>query len=188
MSNKIKQVREERNLSLNELSEKVGIPYQSLRNYEIEKREPKIEVWKKLADVLEVSPAYLMGLDNSNELKSFFPDDINDWKNIDKISNENLIQLSELITTLSNEKNGWSILQITELMNTISQILWNSNTDNSLDDTVNLLNLFTNLVIKLKGYDMNKSQQNSKEELNSYFEEKSKLINHLDKIFLSNLQ
>lgn len=188
MSNKIKQIREERNLSLNELSEKAGIPYQSLRNYEIEKREPKIEVWKKLANVLEVSPAYLMGLDNTNELKSFFPKDINDWKNIDKISNENLIQLNELIATLSNDKNGWSALQITELMHTISQILLNSNVDNSLDDTVKLLNLFTNLLIKLKGYDMNKTELNSKDKINSYFEEKSKLINHLDKIFLSNFQ
>lgn len=62
MSNRLKQLREEKGFSLNEMSEKTGFPYQTLRNYEIEKRQPKRDVWDKLADFFEVSTAYIMGL------------------------------------------------------------------------------------------------------------------------------
>lgn len=67
MSNRLKQLREEKGFSLNEMSEKTGFPYQTLRNYEIEKRQPKRDVWDKLADFFGVSTAYIMGLDNERE-------------------------------------------------------------------------------------------------------------------------
>lgn len=64
MKNRIKILREEKGLSLKELSEALNIPYQSLRNYEISKREPKIEIWNELAEFFDVDTQYIMGLSN----------------------------------------------------------------------------------------------------------------------------
>lgn len=63
--NNLKNLRLAKNLSLNELSEKIGIPYQTLRNYEIGKRTPKKDNVEKLADFYEVTPSYILGLSES---------------------------------------------------------------------------------------------------------------------------
>ena len=71
MENRIKELREEKGLTLEKLGERVGIPKNTLSRYESEKREPKLEVWQKLADFFKVSVPYLQGFDEhkSNRLK-----------------------------------------------------------------------------------------------------------------------
>lgn len=64
--NRLKETREERKETLKEVSEALNIPYQTYRNYEIGKREPKDkEIWNKLADYFNVSVPYIMGIDES---------------------------------------------------------------------------------------------------------------------------
>lgn len=64
--NKIKELRKEKNLTISELSQALGIPKTTLNNYENGKRIPRDqETWQRIANYFNVSVAYLMGLDNS---------------------------------------------------------------------------------------------------------------------------
>ncbi len=62
--NRLKELRKEKNITLVELSEELGIPRSTLNRYENEDSEPKQETWEKLADYYGVSTAYLMGISN----------------------------------------------------------------------------------------------------------------------------
>lgn len=71
MSNKLKYLRKEKGLTLDDLAKNVGIKRGTLNNYENEKTEPKLETWKKLAEYFDVSIGYLQGLsDIKNPYKS----------------------------------------------------------------------------------------------------------------------
>lgn len=59
--NKLKELRKSKNLTLDELSEVIGIKRGTLNNYENEKTEPKLETWKKLAEFYKVPIEYLQG-------------------------------------------------------------------------------------------------------------------------------
>ena len=63
--NRIKQLRKEKGLSQAQLAKEVGISNQIISFYENNKREPKIETWKALADFFNVSVPYLQGVDES---------------------------------------------------------------------------------------------------------------------------
>ena len=60
--NRLRQVRKLKGLTIKEVSEDVGIADNTLQQYETEEREPKKEVWIKLADYYDVPVSYLMGL------------------------------------------------------------------------------------------------------------------------------
>lgn len=64
--NRLKELRQKNNLTLKELGKKVDIPNNSLNQYENGKRQPRIEIWKKLAEFYGVSTSYLMGLNSNN--------------------------------------------------------------------------------------------------------------------------
>lgn len=68
MGEQIKQLRLERNMTLEELGNKVGVGKSTVRKWEngmiANMRRDKIA---KLASALDVSPAYLMGWEQSNE-------------------------------------------------------------------------------------------------------------------------
>lgn len=66
--NRIKQLRKEKNFTLMELSEKINIPNNTLSQYENEKRNPKPEVWDKLAKFFGVSVKYLQGAYSKEEI------------------------------------------------------------------------------------------------------------------------
>ena len=71
MKNRIRELREPRNVSQEELATTLDTTQQSISLYESGKREPKLEVWQKLADFFNVSVPYLQGFDEhkSNRLK-----------------------------------------------------------------------------------------------------------------------
>lgn len=60
--NRLRELREKEGLSLKELGEKVHMSASVLGNYEREDRNPKKEVWEKLAKHFGVSTPYIMGL------------------------------------------------------------------------------------------------------------------------------
>lgn len=60
--NRLRELREEKKLSLRDMAERVGMSASVLGNYERGDREPKIATWKELADFFNVSTAYIMGL------------------------------------------------------------------------------------------------------------------------------
>ena len=63
MENRIKELRQKNSLTLEKIGEKVGIAKNTLSRYESGKREPKLEVWQKLADFFDVSVPYLQGFE-----------------------------------------------------------------------------------------------------------------------------
>lgn len=62
--NKIKELREERKLTTRELANKIEMSHGSISLYELEKREPSIQVIKKLTDFFEVTIDYLLCYSN----------------------------------------------------------------------------------------------------------------------------
>ena len=65
--NRIKELRKSNGLTLVELSQKVGIPNNTISQYENEKREPKEITWQALADFFNVSVDYLKGYGYSKD-------------------------------------------------------------------------------------------------------------------------
>jgi len=61
VGDRIRILRERKGLSQKLLAYKLGMPNQSLSNYERGYREPPADVLKKLADFFEVSVDYLLG-------------------------------------------------------------------------------------------------------------------------------
>lgn len=71
MKNRIKELRESRNVSQEELATVLDTTQQSISLYESGKREPKLEAWQQLADYFDVSVPYLQGFEmqTPNRLK-----------------------------------------------------------------------------------------------------------------------
>lgn len=63
MQNRLREVRNKTNLTLSSYSRMIGIPSNTLSQYETGKREPRLETWEKLANFWKVSVPYLQGLD-----------------------------------------------------------------------------------------------------------------------------
>ena len=60
--NRIKDLRQSKGLTQDELAQKVGISEQSVSFYENNSRKPKIETWNRLANFFNVSVPFLQGL------------------------------------------------------------------------------------------------------------------------------
>lgn len=75
MQNRLKELRHEKNLTLRELGEKVGMRNSTLSQYENNKREPKLKTWQKLADFFNVPVDYLLGI--SKDRSTLTIDDLN---------------------------------------------------------------------------------------------------------------
>lgn len=67
MHNRLKQLRKEKGLTLDEIQNQTGIKRGTFNNYEAGKTEPKLETWQKLADFFGVSVPYLQGIETSTE-------------------------------------------------------------------------------------------------------------------------
>ena len=61
ISDRLKELRAEKNLSQNKLSELLGITRTTYANYEQGTREPSIEMIVKFCDFFDVSADYLIG-------------------------------------------------------------------------------------------------------------------------------
>ena len=63
MKNRLKEIRQEKNLSQTDIAKALGVTRQAISLYEKGDRELKLETWQKLADYFNVSVPYLQGLD-----------------------------------------------------------------------------------------------------------------------------
>jgi len=63
MQNRLKEIRQEKGLTLDEMQNQTGINRGTYNNYENGVTEPKLETWQKLANFWKVSVPYLQGLD-----------------------------------------------------------------------------------------------------------------------------
>lgn len=69
MHNRLKQLRKEKGLTLDEIQNQTGIKRGTFNNYEAGKTEPKLETWQKLADFFGVSVPYLQGVSDIEDLE-----------------------------------------------------------------------------------------------------------------------
>lgn len=76
--NRLKELRKEKGLTLDEIQSELGINRGTYNNYESGKTEPKPETWQALADYFNVSIPYLQGkilfVDLSEDEQRIFTD------------------------------------------------------------------------------------------------------------------
>lgn len=66
--NRIKELRTKNSLTQRELAKKIGVSDAAINKYEKGIMQPKIDKVKKLSDFFNVSPAYLMGISNLDNI------------------------------------------------------------------------------------------------------------------------
>lgn len=71
MKNRLKELRKEEGLSLEQVGKGVGLATNTISRYETGKREPKLETCQKLADFFKVPTEYLMGITNDRVTLTF---------------------------------------------------------------------------------------------------------------------
>lgn len=75
MQNRLKEIRKEKGLTLDEIQNQAGIKRGTYNNYENGITEPKLETWQKLADFFNVPVDYLLGI--SKDRSTLTIDDLN---------------------------------------------------------------------------------------------------------------
>lgn len=81
MTNRIKELRQKKNLTLRELSKKTGISDVNLSRYERETVQPRVKMWNKLADFFGVDVAYLQGLSDIKDTTLLTFEDFSEFLN-----------------------------------------------------------------------------------------------------------
>ena len=71
MKNRLKEIRQEKNLSQTDIAKALGVTRQAISLYEKGDREPKLETWQKLADFFGVSVPYLQGISRVRSPKAY---------------------------------------------------------------------------------------------------------------------
>ena len=75
MKNRLKEIRKEKRLTLEQVGKGVGLSTNAISRYERGVREPKLETWQKIADFLNVPVDYLLGI--SKDGSTLTIDDLN---------------------------------------------------------------------------------------------------------------
>ncbi|MFT8599355.1 MAG: helix-turn-helix transcriptional regulator [Leuconostoc pseudomesenteroides] len=69
MSNRLKELRKNKGLTLKDIQEQTGIKRSTYSDYENENTEPKLETWQKLADFFGVYVGYVQGVSDAENDK-----------------------------------------------------------------------------------------------------------------------
>lgn len=105
---RLKQLREENNLSQLDLANKLNMSQQAISAYEKGAREPDIDTIKKISDFFNVSTDYLLGksdIRNPEELKKV-PFANAGGLNTDGLDDEDLLELQKQIDYIKKLKGN----------------------------------------------------------------------------------
>jgi transcriptional regulator with XRE-family HTH domain len=67
-SNRIRKLRKEKNISIDDLAKIINVSRATINNYERGAHEPKLKTWEKLADFFGVSVGYIQGVSDNKGL------------------------------------------------------------------------------------------------------------------------
>lgn len=104
---RLTKLRTERNISMKQCANELGIPYTTYVSYEKNEREPKAEQLMKLADYFDVSLDFLLGRNKSHNIR------YNLASNLSKLLTENKSfitkkQLSQLLGVTPSAITNWT--------------------------------------------------------------------------------
>lgn len=107
--NRIKDLREDKDMTQKELAKIIGITQATLSDYEVEKTEPKKDIWIKLASFFDVTIDYLMGITNNpsndNFTKNMTEQDIKELEHYrDLLKIKRAVENNKKISTYENTK------------------------------------------------------------------------------------
>ncbi|MFD1440494.1 helix-turn-helix domain-containing protein [Lacticaseibacillus hegangensis] len=159
MQNNILKARKDKGLSQADLAKRIGVTRQSISLYENNSREPKIDTWQKLSNVLGVSIPYLQGISSdpiaidetiahtmtNRELKKI----IDDYKHGNKTPEDAEKVLSAIKKSMSTTEslNQMRLRAMNQLVNSIENLdLENMDTFEMLtiNDAIQLCTAFYN--------------------------------------------
>ena len=125
--NRIKELREKRGLSIDQLSKElkakgISISPASISKYEREERNPKIENWIKLADFFDVPINYLQGISGAESFAQYLNEKykLNDNDAYTNKFNNRLKKYFNVFVDNKNVSNKDKILLDTVTSNTLS--------------------------------------------------------------------
>lgn len=182
--NRLRQLREEKGYSLRELGLKVDMNASVLGNYEREDRQPRIDVWEKLADFFNVTPGYIMGISPIREQSNLFEIDKDSLPLQSKII---LDEINDFVSEMLGSGNGWSATQAKELFSNINQILNMSQQSNTGEVPLGILVFFSSLIKDItvgSFYTDSKGNELSQSEITTkYLTSREQLSQKLDGFF-----
>ncbi|WP_407124907.1 helix-turn-helix domain-containing protein [Weissella paramesenteroides] len=134
MENRLKQIRKEQNYNQKDVSLKTGIPQNTLSNYENNKREPSLVIWRVLADFYGVGVDWLRGTsedkigfkdweDATGYTKEQITDELSKLSKIGYLTGNMQHDIGVAVATLEGQKGGHGELSaINEALNMLSSI------------------------------------------------------------------
>lgn len=107
MKNRIRELRKEKNMTLKQLSEKLGIASNTLSQYETGKREPQFGLMQELANYFNVSLDYLT---NATDKRDYQINDDNDAIKLIKQINNGDLSTSQISKSTFTDLYIWLVL------------------------------------------------------------------------------
>ncbi|MCF2622570.1 helix-turn-helix domain-containing protein [Ligilactobacillus salivarius] len=107
MKNRIRELRKEKNMTLKQLSEKLGIASNTLSQYETGKREPQFGLMQELANYFNVSLDYLT---NATDKRDYQINDDNDAIKLIKQINDGDLSTSQISKSTFTDLYIWLVL------------------------------------------------------------------------------
>lgn len=92
MGERLKSLRKSKQLTLKQVSERVGVSISVLSAYEVEDRHPSYHILLKLATLYNVSTDYLIGREHARTL------------NVDGLSQREIDSIAEIIDIIKEKK------------------------------------------------------------------------------------
>lgn len=108
--NRLKQLRNEKNWTIDDIAEKLDIGSSTYGGYETEYRKPPIETLTKIANIYNVSIDYILGLSDEKNIKEIEhnafeylkKNDLN-WKGV-PLSDEELKPIRDLLEVIVRDR------------------------------------------------------------------------------------
>lgn len=112
---RMKQIRQNKGMTQNQLAVKANISRVAIGNYERGDRQPNIDITKKIADALGVPVADLAGWSAFDEQYSHLADEVK-LLDLAKKIDENTFKLNELFSQLNDSGKGKAIDALSDLV------------------------------------------------------------------------